>query len=231
MEKLLYPLWRPADLDGDSFREQLLGELAPALLAHQGTRGVRLAVVDSDVSRAEGLRQEKLCPAADAMISVWLDTAISRDELEVHLAEYCDHYHGFLVTESAPLVHEQLLEQRMAGWTQVVFLERPPTLTEMEWLDVWQGSHTSVAIETQSTFAYRQNVVVRALTEGAPPVHAIVEESFPDAAMDSLHAFYDAASDKELQSRIGTMVESCARFIDFERLNVTPMSDYLLRGL
>ena len=103
-------------------------------------------------------------------------------------------------------------------------------MSEADWLAVWLGSHTGIAIETQSTFAYRQNVVTRVLTEGAPEIHAVVEESFPDAAMTSPHAFYDVESDEELKARVGTMIESCARFIDFERINVMPMSDYLLKA-
>jgi hypothetical protein len=211
----------------ESYRQQLLEQLAP-VLPGSGVRGLRIAVVDEAVGRGEGLRQETLLPAPDALLSVWLDTAICRDRLESALGEYCDHFHGYLVTESAPLVHDQPEGQRMPGWTQVVFLERPEGMTEADWLAVWQGSHTAIAIETQSTFAYRQNVVVRNLTDGAPQVHAIVEESFPDAALDSPHAFYDADNDEALQTRVKTMIDSCARFINFERITVVPMSDYLL---
>jgi hypothetical protein len=41
----------------------------------------------------------------------------------------------------------------------VAFLEKPDFLTYEEWLDHWQGDHTRVPIETQSTFLYIQNVV------------------------------------------------------------------------
>ncbi len=226
MEKLLYPLWKRAGQPVDALRDELLA-LAPALM-EAGARGLRLAVADSDVAAGADLRQAKLCPAADAMVSVWLNSAIYRQPLEALIAQHCDHFHAYLVTESAPLVHEQSLRQRMGGWTQVVFLRRPEKLPESEWLDIWQGSHTPIAIATQSTFAYRQNLVVRALSEGAPVIHAIVEESFPNAALDSPHAFYDASSDQELEAQLGRMIESCARFVDFECLNVQPMSDYLL---
>ncbi len=210
----------------DALRDGLL-ELAPALM-EAGARGLRVSVADSDVAAGGSLRQARLCPAADAMLSVWLNSNIHRQPIEDLVGQHCDHFHAYLVTESAPLVHQQSLRQRMGGWTQVVFLARPAHLAEADWLEVWQGSHTSIAIETQSTFAYRQNAVVRTLSEGAPVIHAIVEESFPDAALDSPHAFYDAESDEELQAQLGRMIESCARFIDFECLNVQPMSDYLL---
>ena len=56
MEKILYPVWKPAAIDGDTFRDMLLAELAPELVA-LGVRGLRVSVVDSDVAAAAGLRQ------------------------------------------------------------------------------------------------------------------------------------------------------------------------------
>ncbi len=230
MEKLLYPLWKAESEDAEAFRERLLNGAGPRLL-DLGVRGLRLAVVDSDVAPAAGLRQEKLGPALDAMLSIWVDSANDRSALEAIVGEYCVKYAGYVVTESEPLRHLSPEGARMGGWTQVVFLERPAKMAESDWLSVWLGSHTDVAIRTQSTFAYRQNVVVRSLTDDAPAVHAIVEESFPGTAMNSPHAFYDADSDEALNARLSEMVESCARFIDFERLNVVPTSEYLLKGL
>jgi hypothetical protein len=230
MEKLQYLLWKQPQASAGAFRKQLLDDLAPALLA-RGVLGLRLCVADEDVAAAAGLRQEKLCPAADALVSLWVDKGQEREGLEANLAACCERFCGFLVRESAPLVHDQQRGQRMDGWTQVVFLERPPAQSPEDWLEVWQGSHTPVVIETQSTFAYRQNLVLQPLSGNAPPIDAIVEESFPAAAMDSPYAFYDADSDEQLRQRVEAMIESCARFIDFERITVIPMSDYLLKDV
>ena len=90
----------------------------------------------------------------------------------------------------------------------------------------------SVPIDTQSTFGYRQNVVVRVLGEDTLVFDAIVEENFPPEAMTSDHAFYDTGGDEEqLQQRMTTMMESCARFIDFEHIDVIPMSEYVIKPL
>ena len=51
------------------------------------------------------------------------------------------------------------------------------------------------AIETQSTFGYVRNEIVRALTPDAPRWHAIVEENFPLGALTDPAVFYDAAGD------------------------------------
>ena len=96
---------------------------------------------------------------------------------------------------------------------------------------MWQGSHTQVAIDTQSTFGYRQNVIVRALTYAAPHYRAIIEENFPAAAMTSPHAFYDAVGDDaRYKANLKAMIDSCARFIDMDRIDVVPTSEYNWAG-
>ena len=47
--------------------------------------------------------------------------------------------------------------------------------------------------------------------------------------MISDHAFYDAEDDIELGKRQERMMTSCARFIDFDRIDVVPMSEYLVK--
>jgi hypothetical protein len=230
MEKILYPVWKPADLDGDAFRDRLLDRLAPELVSLD-VRGLRLSVVDSDVAPAAGLRQENCRPVMDAMISVWLDSAVYRQAVESAIEAEVARMVGYLVTESAPLVSDTPEGERTPGMSQVVFLQRPRRLSEQQWLEIWQGSHTEVAIETQSTFGYRQNVIVRPLTYAAPPFDAIVEENFPVEAMTSQHAFYGVDSDEALQANLRAMIDSCVRFIDFDKIDVIPTSEYLLKAL
>ena len=114
----------------------------------------------------------------------------------------------------------------------VVFMSPPSTMETQQWLAVWKDSHTQVAIDTQSTFGYRQNLVVRLLSEDAVPCHAIVEENFPPEAMTSDHAFYATGGDEAvLQKNMTAMMESCSRFIDFQKIDVIPMSEYLIKPL
>ncbi|MEZ5139154.1 MAG: EthD domain-containing protein [Acidimicrobiales bacterium] len=82
-------------------------------------------------------------------------------------------------------------------------------------------------MDTQDTASYVQNVVARALTPGAEPWDAIVEECFPDAAMTDPAAFYDAVGDPERQAaNARTMFESVQRFIDLSAIDVIPTSRY-----
>ncbi len=109
----------------------------------------------------------------------------------------------------------------------MAFLTRPPRLTHAEWLDLWQDRHTLVAIETQANFEYVQNLVVRPITENAPPYVAIVEECFPEAALTDPFAFFDAVGNPaRFKANLDRMMESCDRFIDRGTIDVIPTGQY-----
>ena len=87
--------------------------------------------------------------------------------------------------------------------------------------------HTPVAIRTQGTFGYVQNVVVRPVTGDAPRVDALVEELFATAAMSDIHAFYGSdGDDAELGRRMTDMMASVARFGADRDLDLVPTSRY-----
>jgi hypothetical protein len=234
MEKVLYVLWRDPRIDEDAFAQRLRGELAGRLLA-AGARGLQVNVADAAVQPAAALRQVATRPQMAAVLSLWVDSAIARfrrpfDELVEPAAARMAAY---LVTESVPIRntrHPAVPGERTAGFAQLAFLKRPPRLTHVAWLDTWHNHHTPVAIDTQDNFEYVQNVVVRALTHGAPALDAVVEECFPAAAMTSPHAFFDAVGDDaRLQRHLQAMMDSCHRFIDFDAIDVVPTSQYLIR--
>lgn len=234
MEKLVYPLWAQAGTDTNALRDRLLGETIPALRALPGTRAVRLTVADSAVAAAAGKRVARREPLPDAVLSLWLDNGGDRAAQEALITAVCGDFHALLVTEAEPIVNTAqppAADGRVPGMCQVVFLETPPRLERDEWLAIWQGSHTRVAIDTQATFGYRQNVVTRVFRGDESAPAAMVEENFPEAAMTSDHAFYGAANDGELAARVKAMMDSCARFIDFDRIDVIPMSEYVFGDL
>lgn len=217
----------------DSLSARLRGEVSSRLLG-QGAHELRICIADADVAPALRLRQVHNPPAPDALVSLWLDSAHRRGPLEQTIVSAVGRAAGYLVAESEPLVntrHPVPDGLRTPGMLHVALFPRPKRLTQEEWLDIWMNSHTQIAIDTQSTFGYRQNVVVRILTPGAVPYAAIVEENFPDEAMTSPHAFYDAVGDDaKLAKRIRTMVESCVRFIDLKTLDVMVTSEYTLKS-
>lgn len=230
MEKVLYCLWRQDAVAADDFGAGLRDRLVPQLQALTALRGLRLAVADSAVADAADKRLQTTGPLPDALLSLWLDDAWQRPDPAALAPELVTRSSAWLVAEAEPIVNSTQppgADARVPGFCQIALLQRPPRLDEQTWLGIWKGSHGRVAIETQSTFAYRQNLVVCALDANAPLLHAIVEENFPDAAMTSKHAFYAAADDATLAAHETAMMESCARFIDFDKIDVVPMSEYL----
>jgi len=83
------------------------------------------------------------------------------------------------------------------------------------------------ANETQATFGYLQNRVLRPV-HGTEQVDALVEELFPMEAMTDVHAFYGSGGDDaELQRRLTLMIESVTRFGAHENLDILPTSRYV----
>lgn len=233
MEKIIYPVWKSDPEKNEDFRDRLLNTLSPKLI-ELGAEKLRICVVDEDVAPAATYRMEATRPTPDGIISLWLNSSVYRQPFEQAIAEHTPRYAGYLVTESEPLINSEHVVpegQRTPGMNQVVFLQKPPRLSYQEWLDIWHGSHTQVAIDTQSTFGYRQNVIARPMVYASPAYDAIIEENFPEAAISSREAFYDAQGDEKLyQERQQAMIDSCMRFIDFDKIDCVPMSEYIMKA-
>ena len=227
MEKLIYAIWRKDAVSVEQFRAEILGPTARSVMEH-GARGLTVNLAD-DLA-VQGLRMARFDPAGT--VSIWMDTALDRGPIEKRLAGVTSRMAGYLVLESVPIVNTRRVAppgERIPGLYSVAFLEKPSSLTYGEWLDRWQGSHTKIAIETQSTFLYIQNVLVRPVTDDAPPWAAIVEEAFPAEAATDPMVFYRADSPEKLAEHQRRMMESCQRFIDFSRIETYPMSSYVLK--
>jgi len=233
MEKLVYVLWKRPEHSAEALRDELVGPRA-LQLAELGARQMALSVADEDVAYAQGSVISQMEQPITAMLTFWLDTHLDRGPLEAVLRDVVARVAGYLVSESVPIVNSKQCSepgQRTPGTNSIGFLEKPERLSYDEWLELWQGRHTRVAIETQSTFLYIQNAVIRALTEDAPPWVAIVEEGFPADAFRDQKVFYASGdSDTKLNENRGRMIESCQRFIEFDRLESHVFSQYVLES-
>jgi hypothetical protein len=216
MQKVMFPLWTDA-ASQDALNARLLGAVKDALLAAGVTR-LRVNVPDAAVAEGQKLYPEMAGgdrPAA--LVSFFINSA--RDiapYLEI-LDQAGARFAGYEVMESTPLPNrEPASGKRSPGFTQLAFFSRLPGQGRADFLRIWLESHTKVAIETQSTFFYQQNPVMRALTPDAPGFDALVEESFPDGAMRDWQVYFDSVgSDEKLAANRARMSESCVRFIDF----------------
>lgn len=208
---------------------RLRGDVADRLLALD-VAGLAVNVRD-DAVRDAVLTLTTMDPPVVAVVSMWVGQYYgdaTRSALDV-LAGECDRLAAYLVTESVPLPPPDHAGDRTPGLANVALLRRPADLDEATWLRRWHGDHTAVAIATQSTFGYTQNTVVRALTDGAPAVSAIVEENFPIEATTDLHAFFGAADDADLSDRMNRMLASTSAFGADRDVDTVPTSRYPLR--
>ncbi len=230
MEKLVYVLWRPERSAAAEWSAGLRGPVAQALRA-AGAHGVQMNLTDAEVAGATLSRWPWGRPA-DAVVSLWVDAC--RDEvrhpLETALRSAADEFAGWLVTESVPLAPPSGPPgERTPGLSNMAFIRRPDTMTPTLWLDRWHNHHTTVAIDTQATFGYVQNTVVRNLTPNAFPVDGIVEELFPIGATSDQHVFYGSGGDPdELARRKRLMFESVSAFLEGEATGVMPTSRFVL---
>ncbi len=232
MEKVVYLVWRPPGAEPEAWGVALRTEVAPRLAAH-GARGIQVNVADGAVAGAL-IRLAELDPQPAAIVGVWVDSArdVARAPLDATLAAAAGRLAAYLVTESEPLpntAHPSAPGERTAGFANVALLRRPPELAPAAWIDAWHNGHTEVAMATQSTFGYVQNVVARALTPGAPAIDAVVEELFPIEALTSMHAFFAAPDDVTLAANLARMGESTARFGADRHIDVIPTSRYVIQ--
>jgi hypothetical protein len=228
MEKLVYALWKRGEEPDEAFKRRLLDEAAPRLLALAIER-VRISVVDHDVAAGEKLRLGSLSPPKAGLLSLWIEQAQDRAPVERVLSGTCGAFAGYLVLESRPLVNRAARPgARTPGFALVTCFEPADGLPYAEFLRIWHEQQRACAIETQSTFGYVRNEIVRALTPGAPKWAGIVEENFPLAALTDPAAFYDAVGDPaKLKRNVKRMLDTCRGFLAQDRVESHPMSEYV----
>jgi hypothetical protein len=193
-----------------------------------GAEGLKISVTDEDVAAGEALHMGPLVP--DAFVSFWLECAQDRQQAETALAMISERHVGYLVVESQPLRRasdEDEIGWRAPGFSLVGCIEPAPGVSRDAFIERWHGPHREVAIATQSSFSYVRNEIVRPLTPDAPSWAAIVEEGFPIAALDDPKVFYDAdGSEERYQRNLKSMMESCQAFLDLDKVDSHPMSEY-----
>jgi len=233
VEKLVYLVWKHEGQPSNEFREKLRREVSQGLIS-LGARRLRISVVDDAVAPAGPVRVQNTKPSVSGMISVWVDSAHTRKPLEDLVEKAVPRMAGYLVVESEPLVNTRFVApegQRTPGWNQIALLKTPPRLSREEWLRIWLDEFAPVAMQTQSTFGYRRNVVVRHLTYSAPPYDGIGEENFPDAAMTDSMAKHGAVGDQEKwKANQQRLLEQASRFIDWDKVDTIATSEYNIKS-
>ncbi|MEO6472335.1 MAG: hypothetical protein ABIR57_10400 [Aeromicrobium sp.] len=211
-------------LHGNDLRPLLLGEQLRADLAVAGVQRLQVNLDDDDVAPAM-----RFGPGAPVTALVTLWTSGDPSAAIAVLAEIENDLHGWRVTERRPIEPPCVASgERADALANIAILRRPEHMTREDYLADWLERHTPIAIETQDTFGYIQNIVEEALTPGSPEISAIVEELFHTAGMTDMHAFYGSGGDdEELNRRLTKLMDSVRLFGADVGLDLVPTSRYL----
>jgi hypothetical protein len=218
--KLMYAAW------GDDLPTTLRDGGLHRWLEDAGVQRLQLNLDDVDVVPA--MRIATGAPIG-AIISTWSDNDVS-PAVTAALTEAASGLAGWEVDERLPIPPPDSPHgTRMDTLANVAVLRRPAELAREEWLHRWLVDHTPIAISTQATFGYVQNVVIRPVTESSPRVvDALVEELFPSAGMVDMHAFYGSGGDDaELNDRLTRLMDSVARIGFDHDIDLVPSSRYV----
>lgn len=128
---------------------------------------------------------------------------------------------------ATPLTPPLLTEETFSGTMQLCCFERREGLSDEAFEQIWFQEHVQVALDTQNTLGYRQNLVLRSSHD---PLDGIVEEHFSIEAASSLTAFFANGDDEvKMMSNIHILTESSERLLDLERSSVIHMTERRLR--
>lgn len=210
---------------GGDLGEVLRGAALRERLRAAGAAEVQVNVDDADVAPALRFGPGE---QVTGLVSVWTDGDAA--PLVAVVAEVTGDpgVHAYRVTEKVRLDPLPVADgERADVYAQVALLRRPEGMSREEYLGYWLVHHTPIAIRTQNTSGYVQNVVDEVLTPDSPEVAAIVEEHFPMAGMTDPHAFHGSGGDEaELKRRFTELMASVAEFGGGDGLDVVPTSRY-----
>ena len=194
--------------------------LDPSLHRRTGAHTLQTNVA-GDPRFADALALQAMPEPIDAVVTVDADDP---GPVATALRDVARRVVGWEVQRRTPIRPPETPDGEPAdAMANVAFLRRPADLAHDEWLSRWIGSHTPVAIATQGTFGYVQNIVVRPVTDDVEHVDGIVEELFPVAAARDPHAFYGSdGDDDELSRRMGAMLDSVVSIGAHRDIDVVP---------
>lgn len=233
MEKLIYLVWDRPSTDRSALREQMLGDVAPALLEHGAER---LQVhLDDDSAALDGPMPP---PGSElpirAAFSFFVEAHDRRHPLEAAIAALGVRTAGYLVAEALVVDYgdngrhpprDWAAGERSPVMSTFTVLRRNPALDPRTFRELWFGHQSPMAGEVQPQLRYVRNTVVHAVTPGALPYDGIVHESFPTEAVADPIALHGGPDVGEENLRV--MLDSVSQVFDLATLRSVAMSEYL----
>jgi hypothetical protein len=230
VEKLTYLIRERGDRDGADLREQVLGEVVPALSA-SGADAISVHLADDDV----GIAGPMPCPDGElplrTVVSLWLPAHDRRAPVEDVLDGVGIRCDGYLVTESVwadfgehrGTARDWPAGARSPGLVTVALVHRNPLLDDRTFREFWYDHQSPMSERVQPRLRYVRNTVAHPVTRGAPPVNGVVVESWPsEEIVADVVAFHEGDL-----GNLTTMLDSVATLFDMSRLRSVAMSEYL----
>src|SRR5688500_12973241 len=135
-------------------------------LAAAGVHRMQLNLDDADVAPAFRLATAE---PISAIVSTWSDDETDPAAVAAVLEGVSGRVAGWRVEERRRLDPPEVPDGgRADALANVALIRRPAELSETEWRRRWLIEHTPIAIRTQATFGYVQNIVTEPVTPGAP---------------------------------------------------------------
>ena len=236
----MYLAWLDPDATRSDVARVMLGDVASRLLV-LGPRRLSMDVSDPESDIPAPVPTPEGETPLHALVSVWLDAVDHRAPYEEVLSGAAARMAGYSVVESLYRDYggnrwsgprDWPDGERSPGVLTVALLQQPPDQTFEEWITRWHTRISPITEAIQPRTRYVRNAVFRAVTDGAPPVRGIVEESWPslEHVTDPM-LFYCADGDPErMQAHITQMIEEINAFIDLSTFRSVTMSEWILKS-
>lgn len=221
--------------DRTARRVLLTEQLGPALLALDAMRlGITVADEAADVPGPNPFGKADLPVAL-----VNLYTKAPADPLIACLAEHFQ-VHAYAVEETIPTTWGDNPHAAPRDWPDgvkapgvvaVSLLERRPDLDLDTFVQRWHGRMSPVSARIQPRTRYVRNLVVQALTPGAPPWQAIVEESWPTPGhVTNPFLFYGSKNPVRMLWQMGEILAAVAAITRPWRVRTFMASEWWIRS-
>lgn len=226
MTKFVFILWRPESESLEDFRNTLLSEKGPALLA-QSPDSLSISIAEPGVEGIDHPREDG--SVVSALVSAGVDNLADARTLAEILDPSGTYIAGYAVTEAIPLDYDKTWPDGdlTPGISQVTFLYRKQGMGYDDFLDYWHNSHTPLALEIHPLSRYVRNVVVSSMTPNAPMYEGIVELLFRtrEDLVDPVRFFGEDTDNNMIR-----ISEDIGNFINMDLIEVTTMCEYVLKS-
>lgn len=229
MEKLIYLTWKPEAQAIAAYRQRLLEEVAPRLLA-AGVQALNVSIADTQEQIPKPTLLMGEGATLSAAIGLWLPSLDARGPVEGALRQGADRVDGYLVTESVPQPcpdRDWLDGAQSPGVTHFTWFPKPDHLSDEAFYHGWHEIHTPSSFELHPLrWEYVRNAVARVLTPGSPPIRAIVAERFR-----TIEDYTDPDRLYGSKEALKRTVEELPLYGDMAQMHSTPLSEVIVRSL